>query len=234
MRNKVWWATVPLLLVFGVAEAKPKKPEDPPPPPPAAEPPPPPVVEPEPLPEPAPAAAPAPNADLKVVITHADGTSKSGRVTRIERGEDWFAENGWVDTPPKLTITLASGGTEVDKTWNDIASIDVKYAAKTEVDCVYDSNFTPWMYMCTLPTTSTAKTKDGKTWSVDQRHKWRFTFDDGSTEEFYLFKLPVRKQDSEEVSFDAANSENRAMYADLQAEVQRQAARAVTKVTVSP
>jgi hypothetical protein len=206
-------------------------------PPPAEPTPPPPVVAPEPPPPPEPEEPPAPkaatpNADLNVAITHADGSVKQGHVVRIERGEDVYAENGWTDTASKLVISLVAGSTTVDKPWTDIAQIDIKYGTKADIDCLYDSEFTPWMYMCTLRSTSTAKTTDGKTWTVDTRHKWKFTFADGSSEEFYAEKLPVREQDSAEVTLDGGG-ENPALYSKLQAQVMTESGKAVTKIVVT-
>ena len=172
------------------------------------------------------------NADLNVAMTFADGRKVEGHVIRVERGQDWFAEQGWVDSASKLVLTLDGGGTEVDRAWTDIASVDVKYGGKTDVDCMYESEFTPWMYSCTLQTTPTVKTRDGKSWSATTRNKWRFVFDNGTTEEFFLKKLPVRQQ--EDPSEGHAGSENHALYAALQADVWQQAQRAVTKIEFKP
>lgn len=208
-------------------EATPPAPEEPPPAPPVPEPTPDPTPEPE-------AAAPAtPNADLEVTVARANGTSHAGKVVRIERSTDWYGEEGWTDEANKLTVTLEGNGTEVDKTWNDIVSIDLKYGVKTDVDCMYESQYTPWMYMCVLRTTSVVKTADGKSWSAVGRNKWRFTYDDGTTEEFWVSKYPVRKQDAQEVSLDSTNPENHQLYAELQAELQTQVKGAVTRVAVT-
>src|SRR5688572_6636468 len=83
---------------------------------------------PEPAPEPPPAPEPQPevkrpNTDLNVKIVYANGTSKSGRVTRIERTEDWYGDKGWTDAESDLTVTLEGKGTEKQEPWSGIASI---------------------------------------------------------------------------------------------------------------
>lgn len=219
-KRSLTWLFAVSLVVFGTAGKK-KDPAPPPPPPPVAAP----APEPEPEPEPAP---PARNADFKASITHADGSVKSGHVVRIERGQDRYADDGWLDSGPKLAVSLESAGAEVDRPWTDIVSIDLKYGAKADIDCTYDSSFTPWMYICTLKTTSTAKTIDGKTYAAVSRYKWRFTFEDGSTEEFFVSRLPARKQDPGPSDF-----ENTAMYVELQPAVLAEAAKAVTRIAIT-
>lgn len=211
------------LVVFGTG-AKKKDPAPVAAPPPAAAAPAP-APEPEPEPEPPP---PARNADFKVSITHADGTVKSGRVVRIERGQDRYGDEGWLDSGSKLSVSLDSAGAEVDRPWADIVSIDVKYGTKADIDCTYDSSFTPWMYICTLKTTSTAKTTDGKVYAAVSRYKWRFTFEDDSTEEFFLSRLPTRKQDPGPSDF-----ENTALYVELQPAVLAEAQRAITRIAIT-
>jgi hypothetical protein len=157
-----------------------------------------------------------------------------GHVIRVERGDDWYAETGWTDTPGKLTVTLEGNGTEVDKTWGEIQSIDIRYGARAEVDCLYESQFTPWMYTCTLPTTSTVKARDGSTWTAGSRHKWRFVFDDGTSTEFYVNKLPQREQDTEEVQLDDPDPENHELYAKIQGEVIAASQVAPTRIVISP
>lgn len=223
------------LIAFGFAGKKDKKKAAEPPP--AAEAPAPaPEPTPAPEPEPAPEAAPAEkaaNADFKATVTFADGTTKAGHVKRVERGDDWYAERGWVDDANKLTVNLQGNGTEVDKAWTDIASIDVKYGGKGDIDCTYESEYTPWMYSCLLRSTTTVKTTDGKTWQSGSKHKWRFVFDDGSTAEFYIYKLPAREQDSQQVELDTTNPENYELYGKLQAQLMKDVQSAVTKIVIT-
>ena len=200
-------------------EAAPVVPAEPTPPPEPDEPPPPPA-------EPAHA---APNASFDATIAYADGHTKSGHVVRVERGIHFYAENGWEDSAAKLVVELDAAGHETEAKWDGITSVDIKYAGKTAIDCMYESNWTPWMYTCTMGTTSTVHTADGKTYTALSRYQWRFTFADGTTTEFYLGKLPARRQDAN-TSLDA--DENYALYADLQAEVQRIAGTSPTKITI--
>src|SRR6185369_14306310 len=139
-----------LVLFAGLACAakKDKKPPEPAaaPPPPAAEAAPEPEAEPTPPPE-------VKNADMYVSIRSADGQMKKGHVKKIERSVDWFADQGWTDDAKNLKLTIEAAGKERDITWADVASISIKPGPLSDVDCVYDSQFTPWMYDCTLKTT---------------------------------------------------------------------------------
>ena len=57
---------------------------------------------------------------------------------------------------------------------------------------------------------------DGKSWTTTARHKWKFTFDDKSEIEFYVYKLPNRIQDTQEVDFGGAETQNFELYKQLQ------------------
>lgn len=202
---------------------------------PAPEPPPTPAAtQPPPEPEPVPEAeldeeppAPVNNVSFEVEITKVDGTSMSKRAARLERGIDWYAEDGWTSSEKDLMLGLESDSDMKDVPWTEVASIEITYGSKGDIDCMYDSNFTPWMYMCTLKTTPTAKLTDGSSWRVTSRHQWRLTFDDESSESFYIFKLPARQQDAEAASLES--TENYQLYGTLQAEVLQAAKGAVVK-----
>ncbi len=178
-----------------------------------------PVVEPEPEPEPEPVEPPPPvsNADFQVTITYASGASKSGHVIRIERSEDWYGDNGWTTDAASLKLS-ADGGSEYKKLlWSEISSVTVKAGSVPgDVDCFYDSDFSPWMYDCTLKTTGTITDTSGKHWTVDNRHKWRMTFEDGDEVEFWLKKHSARAQDEEVVDLETVNPENYELYTSLQ------------------
>ncbi|MBW1879925.1 MAG: hypothetical protein JRI25_03225 [Deltaproteobacteria bacterium] len=174
---------------------------------------------------------PTSNVDLGATITLADGTTTQGRVVRVERGRDWYAEEGWVDVPEKLSLTLEGNGTIIDAPWSDISSVDIRYGGTDEIDCQYDSGYAPYMYMCVLRTRSTATTTDGRTWEVSSRHRWRFTFRDGTETEFHANKLPVREQD---VPRPGMATENHEMYRRLQKQVLDEASRAVTHLELRP
>jgi len=159
----------------------------------------------------------ATNADLTVTITHADGTTQSGHVTLIERSSDWYADDGWSTEEGDLKISADGGSTYKKLTWSEVSSITIKPGSiRKDIDCYYDSNFSPWMYDCTLATTATLIDTTGKRWTVDNRHKWRLTFDDDSEVEFWLKKHPAREQDGEIVDLDTVNPENYALYTKLQ------------------
>lgn len=212
---------VPLLFLSLVAAKGGKKKGEPAPapaaesapaPPPAAEPAPPPVEE----------AAPAPppvvkNADLAITITYADGTSKAGKVTGIERTVDFQGDEGWTAEGGKLTLTVEAAGTEKQVPWKDVKSLAVA-AGKIpdEVDCTYSSDFSPWMYECTLRTNVTATMKDGTKGTVSNRHRWRFSYDDGSKVEMSVYKYTVREQDDRELQFGDEAIENFQLYTKLQ------------------
>jgi hypothetical protein len=191
-----------------------------------------PEPEPEPEPEePAEPEAPPSNASFSATLTHANGSTIQGKVVRVERGDDWYAEDGWIDTAGKLKLAVESGSTMDDRGWDQIATIDIKYGGRDALDCQYDSAFTPWMYMCVLRTTSTAKDSSGKSWSVTTRNKWKFTFADGNEVEFYVHKLPVRRQDDKSMGLDSV--ENYDLYGELQAEAMEMAKSAVTKIVIT-
>jgi len=173
------------------------------------------------------------NTSFKASMTFADGHHVEGTVIRVERGEDVFAEKGWVDKATKLLVELEGNGTAADKPWTDISTLDIKYGARGDVDCLYESEFAPWMYTCTLKTTSTAKTVDGKTWEVTGRHKWKFTLSDGQVVEFFAYKLPARRQDSEQGGPGSEETENAKLYAELQAEVVEAAKKSLTKLVIT-
>ena len=197
-----------------------------------------PPVEATPEPEPEAEAEPPPpivNANLNITVGHASGSSKVGKVTRIERSSDWFGEEGWSTDAKDLKLSLAKVNSARDATWEEVKSIAiVPGKVPADADCVYDSNFSPWMYDCTVKTTATVPLKDGSAgWIVANRHKWRFTYEDGATEEFWLLKHPAREQDEKVVDLDTNNPENMDLYIKLQDRLKSEIKTTmVTKVTV--
>lgn len=179
--------------------------------------------------EPAQPAAPASNADFDVTLTYADGRTRDGHVKRVERGIDFYAEDGWTDD--EITVQVESSSDLKDVSWDGIDLISITYGSRSDINCQYDSKFTPWMYMCVLKSTSKAKLDDGSSWTVSTRNKWRFTFDDDSQVEFYVYKLPAREQDSEAMGLDSV--ENYDLYGTLQGKVLEMAkSEAVTRIDV--
>ncbi len=156
----------------------------------------------------------AKNANLTVTYTAADGVAKKLVVTGIERSSDFFGEEGWTSEPADLKIVLEVGKTEKGVAWTDVKSIAVTPGAVADSDCTYSSDFSPWMYDCTLRTTANVVLKDGSKGVVTNRHKWRFSTDDGTRVEFWLYKHPAREQDDPAEGGD--NEEDMGMYTKLQ------------------
>jgi len=184
------------------------------------------------VPVPAPAVDDAPppaNAHLSVTITFADGTTRGGQVVRIDRSRDVYGATGWTDDPAQHLVSLSRDGHSRDVSWDDIVDIDIQYPSDPRsISCEYDSSVTPWIYTCTLPTTTTATTRDGDAWPVTTRHLWRWTFDDGAEVSFHLFKLPVQRADDS----GRRGGENYALYGALQGEVMTASSQAITHITV--
>jgi hypothetical protein len=224
-----------LTVLLALAACSKKAPE------PAAEttPPPPPPQAPAPAPEPEPmddaaVSGSRPNADFTAAVTFANGEQVKQQVVRVERSEDWYGEKGWTGDPAQLTVTLEGGGTEIEAPWTDIKRIDIAYKEKADIDCQYDSSYTPTMYMCVLPTTTKVTTTDGKTWEGASRYKWRFIFSDGKKEEFWIKKLTMREQEEAVPSLGTV-TENTELYLKLQNELMTEkAGRVPTSIMIFP
>lgn len=208
----------------GKEEAPPPPPPEPPPAAaPAAEPAPPPEVVPEP-----PKAVK--NVDLGITVTYMDGTSKAGKVTGIERTVDFYGDEGWTAEEGKIKLTVEGGGTEKQVAWKDVKSLTIAPGKiPDDVDCTYSSDFNPWMYECTLRTTVTAVMKDGTKGNVTNRHKWRFSYDDGSQVELSVYKYTVREPDDRELQFGDEATENFGLYTKLQDKLRADAKTVVVK-----
>jgi len=180
----------------------------------------------EPVPE---EAAPASNASFSAKLSYADGSTHEGKVVRVERSDDFYAERGWTDTAMKLTVSLDAGGKGRDAKWEELQTVTVKYGGTSDIDCSYDSGMSPPMYMCVLKTTAKVSTADGASWDAPDRYRWRFTFEDGKQAEFHLYKLPARQQTS-----NRAEDEDYALYESLQKRVMEQAAKGVKSIDITP
>ncbi|MBM4389808.1 MAG: hypothetical protein FJ090_01690 [Deltaproteobacteria bacterium] len=154
------------------------------------------------------------NANLSVTLTRADGSNQKLAVTGIERSIDFMGDQGWSSEAKDLLVTIEIGSTEKNVAWTDIKSVAIAPAAVTDADCTYSSDFSPWMYECTLKTTANLVMKDGSKGVVNNRHKWRFTTGDGAAAEFWLYKHTAREQD--EPSENGENEEDMGMYTKLQ------------------
>ena len=158
-------------------------------------------------------AAPETNANFSIRLTYNDGRVHEGRVVYVQRGDDRYAEDGFIDEGRKLNIGLESGSDLQDVAFSELGVVDISYGDRNDFDCLYDSSFHPWMYMCTLKSTVTALLGDGSSWDVDSRYQWKLTFDDGTTEAFYLKNLPIREQEAAGAEDNVENSE---LYRGLQ------------------
>jgi hypothetical protein len=157
------------------------------------------------------------NANLNVTFTFMDGTTKAGHVVGIERAIDFYGDEGWSEEDGKLKLTVESGSTEKMVAWTDIKSITITPGKMPdEVDCTYSSDFSPWMYDCTLRTTAAVVLKDGSKGTITTRNRWRFSYDDGSSYEFQVFKYSLREQDTTVVEYGSEQAENYGLYTKLQ------------------
>jgi hypothetical protein len=184
-----------------------------PPPEPAVEAP---VIEPIAPVEPPPPAPPAKNADFSVTIAHTGGASTVGHVYRVERAEDIYGDKGWTDEAKKLLFYVEGTGEYKKIAWSDVNRITIRVKDVKDQSCVYSSDYSPWMYECSVKLTSSLTTKGGKTYTADSGHKWRFFLDDDKEVEFWLKRHYSREQDSEVVGLDHGNPENYELYGKLQ------------------
>ena len=156
------------------------------------------------------------NAALNLTIKHADGSSQSGKVVRIERSVDTHGETDWSTEESDLRFYV-EGNEEYKKiTWNDVKSVSVTVPKKKDFDCLYLSDFTPWMYECSIKIVSKVTTKDGKKYAADSSKKWRFTFSDDTSAEFWMKRHYARAQDDRTVSIDDTVTQNSELYKQLQ------------------
>jgi hypothetical protein len=165
--------------------------------------------------DPAPPAPVQSNADLTLSLTSADGKTKTGHVKRIERGEDIYGDKGWVDDEKAMLFYVESDKEYIKITWDKVKKVTIKVVDAKDMSCVYSSDFNPWMYECYVKLSAALTTKDGKRYTADSGHKWRFIFDDGSETELWLKKHYAREQDAEKVEMGQVG-ENRTLYEKLQ------------------
>lgn len=214
------------VLVFALALACGPK-AAPAPEPAPVQPPPMPLAPAEPEPEPvADVEAPLPaNVDLMISLVRADGNRQTGRVVRLDRGVDVYADRGWTGDASDLKLAIQVGNTEVEKAWSELASVAIVYGGKDEIDCSLDGDLTPPMHLCTLRATATAKTVDGKSGTIETRHRWRLRYEDGSEVELHFGRLPARAQPE-------GADEDPALYGRLQEELLAAKAAGVTAITI--
>ena len=181
--------------------------------------------------EAAPSAAPSPkNVSLGINVTFADGTTKNGKLTGIERTVDFNGDEGWTADEGKIKLTVENGNSEKQVAWKDVKSLTVVPGKiPDDIDCTYSSDVSPWMYECTLKTTVNAVLKDGSKGTVTNRHRWRFSYEDGSQIELSVYKYTVREPDDRELQFGDEATENTALYTRLQDKLRKDAKSVLVK-----
>lgn len=179
-----------------------------------------PVAEEVPVEEIAPEPDPKPvsNVDFNTTLTFSDGTSVSGHVIRVERSSDFYGMKEWYDKESRLTIFAESGSTAKDLSWTEIKSISVS-PKSGDISCVYESAWSPWLYICTNKTNTSLVDAEGTKWGVDSKNKWRFFFEDETEVEFWIQNYRALEQDSVEIELGMEAYENPELYAALQNEV---------------
>ena len=91
---------------------------------------------------------------------------KSGHVIRLERSENFEGteDRVWFDDE-KLRVELSTSAGDWQQTyWKDI-EINVT-ASRFNPNCVYSSDWIPWLYSCSVGTKS-GQDQDGKIWSMN-------------------------------------------------------------------
>ena len=197
-------------------------PKDTPPVPAATTPPPAETPEPEPVvEEPPPPPPEVKNADFTVNLTKADGSSVSGHVKRIERGENTYGD-AWTTEEKAMAFYVEGNGEYKKIKWSDVKRVSISIPNSKDFDCLYSSEYSPWMYECSLKLKSTVTTQDGKSYVADSGHIWKFVTDDNAEHTFWLKKHYARKQDDKVVDLGVDNPENYALYGELQAQLRNE------------
>ena len=110
---------------------------------------------------------------------------------------------------------------------------------RLKFNCVYSSDWTPWLYSCAVPTKSSAKTSNGRVWNVDTKYKYKMYFDTEDPENpeiisFWLNTHRTIKQDDAVVRLGDLNPENSSLYLQLQKQLQMESKTTmVTKIVIT-
>jgi hypothetical protein len=168
------------------------------------------------------------NVDLQVSLTSADKKTKSGHVIRIERSEDIAGDKGWLDDDKSLKFYVESGKEYKKITWAEVKKISIKVVDAKDISCLYSSDTNPWTYECGVKLSTQLTTKDGKRYTADSGHKWRFFFEDGTEAELWLKRHYARQMDDREVQL-GDNDENVALYRTLQAQLKAELSSTLVK-----
>ena len=161
---------------------------------------------------------PVSNVDFNVKLTYSDGSVKEGHVIRLERSEGFYGMKEWYDKDSRLTLYAEVGSTAKDFAWPEVKSVTIAPNLK-DISCVYESDWNPWLYVCTVKTVSSVIDSAGKKWNLDAKHKWRLTFEDESEVEFWLQNYRAMQQDDKEVELGMEAYENPELYSKLQDEL---------------
>jgi hypothetical protein len=168
------------------------------------------------------------NADFTVSMTAADGSQVSGHVKRVERGESTYGES-WTTEEKNLKFYVEGNGEYKKITWTDVKRISISVPNVKDFDCLYSSEYSPWMYECSVKLKSTVTTKDGKSYIADSGHKWKFVTDDDAEHTFWLKKHYARKQDEKVVDLEVTDPQNYTLYGELQTQLRAEMKGLLTK-----
>ena len=156
---------------------------------------------PEPVPEPEEVVPEEPviesNIELNVTLTMADGSTKKGKVIRVERNKKYNGLEEWIEKDSKLQVDLMRGKEYKSVALTDMTKITIKPTGKklNDSECNFESNYEPIMYYCEQKTVSKAFLTDGTSWQIDNLYKWKFYFEDKSEMEFWLSTHRVLEQE---------------------------------------
>jgi hypothetical protein len=161
------------------------------------------------------------NADFNVTMVTVDGGKVSAHVKRIERGENTYADS-WTTADKAMGFYVEGNGEYKKIKWDDVKKVVVSVPNAKDFNCLYSSDYSPWMYECSLKLKSTITTKNGKSYAADTGHKWKFVTDDNAEHTFWLKKHYARQQDEKVVDLEVTNPENYALYGALQAQLRNE------------
>ena len=156
---------------------------------------------PEPVPEPEEVVPEEPmiesNIELNITLTMADGSTKKGKVIRVERNKKYNGLEEWIEKDSKLKVDLMRGKEYKSVALTDMTKITIKPKGKelNDSECNFESDYEPIMYFCKQPTISKAFLADGTSWQIDNLYKWKFYFEDKSEMEFWLSTHRVLEQE---------------------------------------
>ena len=116
----------------------------------------------------------------------------------------------WTDKKSRLSIEISKGSEIKEVDYSEIKKITIVPTStkKNDSDCNFESDYEPRLYWCKQATKSKAYLKDGSVWSIDDKYKWQFYFDDDSTQSFWLNTYRVLEQEEEAVGMNDSDINN--------------------------